>query len=632
MTSHYVLGSARRMGALLAALAVLAGLMTWAPMPANAAGGFDTQDLRVTSGTGADQVELDVTLYIPRAATEAEPAPAIIFPHGYGATKEQPKGQATKFARAGYVGLTYTARGFGDSTGEISIDSPDYEIADARTLIDLLSARPEVLQDSAGDPRVGILGGSYAGGVALLTAAYDPRVDAISAARTWNSLVTSLFPSAGGAPDAETPAAPPTYNEDGVFKKLWGQFFFEGGALDEGGEAGQNSGGGGGGGGQDAGSCGGLRPEYCTAYQEVVSTGRLTDDMRALLERSSPSSVIDQIHAPTLLIQGEGDKLFSLAEADANARGIAANGAPVKLVWVTGGHGALRSNQTEAAMLDALNTAWFDFHLRGTGTDPGTSFDYTEITQQATSGPTEGEIKTVATYPGMAGPGLARLDVPITGEAQELEYPAAGSPGAVSSLPPGVLSQSGERQQLPSEIPDQSATFESESLVDPLSVVGSPEVTVKIASSSGEAVVFAKVYDVDASGGASLVQSLVAPVRLTEVPGSLDQAQPTTIVLPAMAHNFEEGHSIRVIISSTDQGYTTPAEAAAYQVELADGASAVLSIPDVSGQPAPAFTARPRNVVNVALIAGGAAAVLLVLGVVGWVLWRRRRRVPARRW
>ncbi len=623
MSHHVRAREGRRLPALLAAVGVLLGLMTWSPAPAAAEGQFRTEDLTVESGSGADRVELDVTLYIPRTASESEPVPAIIFPHGYGATKDQPKGQATKFARQGYVGLTYSARGFGQSTGEISIDSPDYEIADARELINMLSERPEVLSDAPGDPRVGILGGSYAGGVALLTAAYDERVDVIAASRTWNSLVNSLFPDAAGAPAAETPAAPAENSGDGAFKKLWGQFFFEGGALDESGGDNENGGSGNGGSG---GACGGLRPEYCTAYEGVLREGQLTEEMRALLERSSPASVIDRIRVPTLLTQGEGDKLFSLAEADANARGIAANGAPVKLVWVTGGHGALRSNQTEGAMLDALNTQWFDFHLRGNGTDPGTSFDYTEIAEQALAGPTEGEIKTVAAYPGLGGAATTRLEVPISGEAQELDYPAGGTPGAVSSLPPGVSSQSGERRPLPAEIPEQNATFESEALVDALTVVGSPVVNIQVASTSGEAVVFGKVYDIAADGSGTLIQSLVAPARFTDLPGSLDQAPATSIVLPAMAHRFEEGHSIRVILSSTDQGYATPGESATYQIALADGTTGVLSVPDVSGQPAPEFTARPRGVGNIAFIAGGAAAAVLVIGAVAFLLIRRRRR------
>jgi hypothetical protein len=45
--------------------------------------------MRIESGTGADLVELDITLFIPNSATESESAAAMIFPHGYGGTKAQ---------------------------------------------------------------------------------------------------------------------------------------------------------------------------------------------------------------------------------------------------------------------------------------------------------------------------------------------------------------------------------------------------------------------------------------------------------------------------------------------------------------------------------------------------------------
>src|SRR6201999_66632 len=60
--------------------------------------------------------------------------------------------------------------------------------------------------------------------------------------------------------------------------------------------------------------------------------------MLALLQASSPATVLSKITAPTLLSQGEDDSLFTLAQADANARGIAATGTPVRVIWRAGGH------------------------------------------------------------------------------------------------------------------------------------------------------------------------------------------------------------------------------------------------------------------------------------------------------
>ncbi len=46
--------------------------------------------------------------------------------------------------------------GFGRSTGEIALNSPDYEVKDVKQLIDWLAEKPDVLLDAAGDPRVGM--------------------------------------------------------------------------------------------------------------------------------------------------------------------------------------------------------------------------------------------------------------------------------------------------------------------------------------------------------------------------------------------------------------------------------------------------------------------------------------------
>ena len=45
------------------------------------------------------------------------------------------------------------------------------------------------------DPAIGMVGGSYGGGIQLVTAGIDPRVDVIVPGIAWNSLVDSLYPN-----------------------------------------------------------------------------------------------------------------------------------------------------------------------------------------------------------------------------------------------------------------------------------------------------------------------------------------------------------------------------------------------------------------------------------------------------
>src|SRR5687768_8519214 len=206
-------------------LLLFTGLLVLAP-PAAAAEDVTTEEALVSAGSGDDAVELDTTLYLPASAGEA-PAPAVVLAHGFGGSKRSVADDARDLAERGYVVLTYSARGFGRSTGQIGLNDPRYEVTDLSTLLDLLAERDEVQLDDDGDPRVGVAGGSYGGALALLGAAYDDRVDAIAPSITWNSLTAALFPSqTGTVAGAETVAATPQDADRGVYKRLWSGLFF----------------------------------------------------------------------------------------------------------------------------------------------------------------------------------------------------------------------------------------------------------------------------------------------------------------------------------------------------------------------------------------------------------------------
>ncbi|NUS54797.1 MAG: alpha/beta fold hydrolase, partial [Streptomycetaceae bacterium] len=193
---------ATRRGRVLTAAAVVLALLA-AVLAAGASGGGGSSPVRsteqrieVAAGPGsADRIPLDTTVYWPDTGA---PAPALLLGHGFGGSKLSVRAEAQDYARRGYVVMTWSARGFGASGGAIALDQPDYEVADARALVDWLAARPEVKSDGPGDPRVGAAGASYGGALALLLAAYDPRVDAVAPQWTWNDLAASLLPNAGG--------------------------------------------------------------------------------------------------------------------------------------------------------------------------------------------------------------------------------------------------------------------------------------------------------------------------------------------------------------------------------------------------------------------------------------------------
>ncbi len=146
-------------------------------------------------------VSLDIAIWRPQSGG---PHPAVLLAHGFGGSVADLATQGRTLAERGYLALGYSARGFGASGGRIHLDDPDFEVADARALVDLLAARDDVLRDAAGDPRVGAVGASYGGALALMLGATDPRVDSVAAFITWHDLADAFFPPVTRAPSRIT--------------------------------------------------------------------------------------------------------------------------------------------------------------------------------------------------------------------------------------------------------------------------------------------------------------------------------------------------------------------------------------------------------------------------------------------
>jgi ABC-2 type transport system ATP-binding protein len=555
----------RRMVAAGAVVALLAGVVTWVAWPAGP--GFDRHERMLA---GADGVALDTTLYLPDLASAEEPVPAVLLAHGFGGTKHSVVSDAEELAGLGYAVLTWTARGFGESGGQIHLNHPDHEVRDAQRLLDWLARRPEIRTDGPGDPRVGVVGGSYGGALALLLAGHDQRVDAIVPMITWHDLARSFLPESTGRDP-----------EHGVLKRAWAGLFF-GSAT---GGPGALTGLGG------AGSppttpaatsdpaCGRFATDICQVYQRVTVTGRADAGAVARLRESSPAAVLDRITAPTLLIQGGADSLFPLSEADANARGIAATGTPVRVAWFTGGHDGGEGPRSDQDRLRRLTAQWLDHWVTGRGEPPETSFTWSRIS--GFSAVDQGLVTTgyvAGGYPGLGG--AARQTVEVGGPPQPIANPPGGTPAALSSLPAaGGLASFVDG--IVTDLPGQHARFVSPPLPVPIDVAGAPVVRLRAASPTGEAVLFVKLYDVDPGGVATLPSGLVAPVRLAGLPAEFADAEPVTVTLPAITRRIEAGHTLRVAVATSDQAYATPAEPAVYTVAV-DGP---VSLPTVAGEP-----------------------------------------------
>jgi ABC-2 type transport system ATP-binding protein len=572
---------------------------------ATPADGARVEEQRV-AGAG---VELDTTLYLPTTT----PAPAVLVAHGFGGSKASVDADARDLAERGFVVLAYSARGFGTSTGQIALNAPDAEVADARMLVDWLATRSEVVLDGPGDPRVGVTGGSYGGALALLLAGYDRRIDALAPVITWNDLGQALFPNAG-LPDAPPPQTPAQglAAPDGVFKRGWAGVFFSAGLTP--GPPGSPP--------PTPATCGRFTTQVCAAYTEAAVSGRLSPATAELLRRSSPASVTDRITAPTLVVQGERDTLFGLDQADATALQVAAAGAPVRTVWFAGGHDGAAPG---AAVREQVGE-WFDFHLAGRGDDPGTDFSYAVESGVRTGGdtPTSRTVMAAA-YPGLPGVApVATESLPLDGEPQVVLRPAGGNPAAITSLPGvgGTLGNLGSRlAAFTAELPGQSAQFRSAPLAAPLLVTGASRIDVTVGRvpgqpAPGDAVLFAKLYELTPDGLRTLLGSAVAPVRVA-VPA--DGTARLTVALPGVVAPIEAGNRLVVSLSTTDQGFAVDPEPAVWRITLAGPA---LAVPVVPGEAVTASTVPLGPAVGIAVVLG--------LVLLAWLVarLRARRRTP----
>ncbi len=514
----------------------------------SAAHASEPEQLRIPgapySATDLNPVSLDANLYLP----EQVPAPAIVIAHGFGGDKNGASSQAEKLTDAGFVVLTYSARGFGESTGLISVNSPEFEVADARALIDFLSTRSEVTLDSDGDPRVGFTGGSYGGALSLMVAGYDNRVDALASDITWNDLETSLFGQSVSGSD-----------QLGAYKDLWTGFFFSVGLTNPDGSVTE---------------CGRFSPDWCKAYTESAATASVTPASAALMRASSPITITDKITVPALISGGQADSLFPLAQTNANAQQIlAANpNTQVSVVWHGMGHDG---GINERDRLESIITQWFSKYLLDSDTPVASDFEVTlpsgAISTQNTR--PDALVLTGSNYPGLFGSETALTA--IAGPPQKILSPAGASPAPITSLPGIGGAIAGNLGSLVgSAFPGQSAYFQTQPLESATQIIGSSRVELSFSSPAviTDAVFFASLQIVAANGRATIPQGLVAPIRF-------DQLGPTpttvTIDLPTIALSANAGDSLRLVVSTTDMAFRMPLDQRIYSVELASPAIAL---------------------------------------------------------
>ena len=440
---------------------------------------------------------------------DGEPAPTILMGPGWSQAGDTSAEGAALFGAlgiapmnaAGYNVLTWDPRGFGESTGAAAVNGAATEGRDVQVILDWVSEQPEALLDGEGDPRVGMVGASYGGGIQLTVAGIDCRVDALVPSLAWHSLETSLY-------KAET------------VKSGWATTL------------------------ADVAAAGTLDPHITSAAASGPSTGLLSAEDLEWFRDRGPAELVDDITAPALFVHGTVDTLFTLDEAITNHRVLLEGGVPTGMLWFCGGHGACITDEPDLAWVTEATFAWLDRYLEHDETvDTGPSV---VVVDQS------GQRWAADEYPEAPDEVIAAAVEPA-GAAGTLALTEASQAGP---LPPGSSSDTltGVVQEI-TPAPADTAVEADVAAEDDALVVGAPHLRLDYEGTTPEGDrpvrVFAQLVD-EATG-------TVVGNQITPVPLVLDGSPQTAEVdLEVVAHHLAAGDSLTLQLVATTVSYATP--------------------------------------------------------------------------
>jgi ABC-2 type transport system ATP-binding protein len=470
--------------------------------PIGMTGGSTPRDVKVIS---ADGTAIYVHFFPAQGTALGTIAPTILDGPGLGLPGDTNPtlvdnpflaNQVIGFApllKNGYNVVTWDPRGEWSSGGRLEMDDPDFEGQDMKAIISWIATQPEVALDSPGDPRIGMVGASYGGGIQLVTAAIDPRVDAIVPTVAWNNFNTSLDKS--GAP-----------------KTSWG-VLLTAGLLFTGAR---------------------VNSHIYPALLNTLLTGAVSQSDQDFLDDHSPTELINQISAPTLLIQGTVDNLFTLAEADVTAKALIAHGVPTKVVWFCGGHGGCISSVNDGEVVNRATMDWLDRYVKGDGSVvTGPQFEWVDQ---------NGTKFSSSTYPVPTGTPLTTSS--SVGQTLPLRLFFGGSGPNFRAFEAGLFN--GASAFLFGAKATNAVELTSAAQTTTSYIVGAPQLEFTYSGTGTSKHVYAQLVD-DTTG-------LVLGNQVTPIPVTLDgETHTANIPLEMVAHTLAPGETVtlQIVASAT---------------------------------------------------------------------------------
>lgn len=496
------------------------------------AGGAHPASAEVTTSseriTVWDGTEIAATVHDP---PDQRGVPAVLMTHGYGGTKDSVSREANRYASNGYLVVAYDSRGFGESGGVSGFNGPK-EVRDVASLVDWLAAHDRVLTSGREDPRVGMDGRSYGGGIQLNAAAFDDRLDALIPRITWHDLVYAAAPQ-------------------DVIKATWDSFILAAGAPSGYGLETGNP------------TLSGPDPRLYGFVADAAVRNRMPDDAHEYFrERSAPETRIEEIRTPTLLLQGWPDNLLTPNQAIWTFDGLREQDVETALALYPGGHDDTELERSlppaVQSKLDELSLAWLDRHVK-----PGDSSREPAIPTVTYHAGSAGEWRIASTFPPRAADRTA-LDLAAAAATDQTPLANTAAPTSARGPTGSLVAEPG------ADSPGSSVGFEFEATA-PVELVGRPRLRLPVEPLGGDAHLFAKLHHVT-DGTAPVIYEQVTAMRFDE-PTTLDEE------LIAGQQDFAAGDRLRLTLSTTDNGYFSSREAGGILLSHGPDDTAELSVP-----------------------------------------------------
>jgi hypothetical protein len=540
-------------------------------------------------GTGAatvasfDGVPIDVSVAFPPAPASGPdgPYPVIGLYHGWGGSKIVPTTTATSDTQRalarGYAVFSMTDRGWGRScfnprpdicdptkaggkSGYIHLMHNAYEVHDAQYLLGLLA------DDGVIDPqKIGAIGGSYGGGMAIALGALRNRVQnpdgtlspwtskggkpmqiaATVPEFTWSDLDTALMPN-GSSLDYVSNATyrgPLGDHRVGVQKQNWnGSLFLAGQAL------------------------GFYKPAAWTDPQaDIVGWKAITDSGGPFDGNAAAQAMTDELTAnhsalyiddsvapaPALLANGWNDDLFPVDESLRYYNKVRARwpNAPITMFHLDFGHNP-RAGSVSTPDATALNNAinaWMDYYVKGVGPEPTDARGGVDVLTSKCPVSGAGTRYHAPSWPQLA-PGEIRLDTTGT---QTVSAPGTAPSTAFTSG--DVCTTTGSADNA------SAATYKIPAAASAYTLAGSPTIVAKLTTASANDMVAARLYDVDGATQRLIARGVQRPLGVG--------AGPTQQVfqLHPQAWTVQPGHVLKLELLAQDSPYLRTSSLAAPQ-------------------------------------------------------------------